>query len=466
MGQQIGLIGLATMGQNLTLNIANKGFSVSVYNRTAQRTREFVKTKAAGRNIQDCATVEEFVGSLERPRKVLLMVKAGKAVDEILSQLVVYIGDGDIIIDGGNSHFTDTLRRQDALAEKGIHYIGAGISGGEEGALHGPSIMPGGPKEAYEQVRPILEAIAARTEDGPCVAYMGPGAAGHFVKMVHNGIEYGDMQLISEGYDLLQSAIHMEPAELAEVFGRWNGGVLKSFLIEITSRIFAKVDPQTGKPLVDQIVDKAGQKGTGKWASQVAMDLGVATPTINTAVEQRILSAYKDERGRASKVLKGPRMRYRGGRQELIDGVHDGLYASRICTYAQGMALLRAASQEYNWNLSLSEISRIWKGGCIIRAALLEKIQQAYVQEPNLANLLMDPEMAEVMMSRQGPWRMVVQAAARMGVAVPAISASLGYLDSYRRDRLPANLIQAQRDLFGAHQYERVDKPGMFHTEW
>ncbi len=466
MPQQFGLIGLAVMGQNLVLNVENKGFSVAVYNRTADKTRQFAETKAAGKNIKPCYTIQEFAASLDRPRKVMLMVKAGKPVDDMLEQILPHLEPGDIVIDGGNSYFLDTARRCDALAEKGIHYLGTGVSGGEEGALHGPSIMPGGPKEAYDQVAPIFNAIAARTDDGPCVTYIGPGAAGHFVKMVHNGIEYGDMQLIAEGYDMLRSAIRIDAAELADIFARWNRGVLNSFLIEITARIFAKVDPETNKPLVELIQDKAGQKGTGKWTSQVAMDLGIATPTINTAVEQRILSAYKDERLKASRLLKGPRLRYRGGRQELIDGVHDGLYASKICSYAQGMAMLRAASQEYNWNLNLSEIARIWKGGCIIRAAFLDKIKNAYHRDPNLPSLLMDREFAEGIMSRQGRWRMVVQTAARMGVAVPAFASSLGYFDSYRRDRLPANLIQAQRDLFGAHTYERIDKPGTFHTEW
>ena len=466
MAQQIGLIGLAVMGQNLVLNIEGKGFGVAVYNRTGEKTREFVETRAAGKNIKACYSMQEFVAQLDKPRKVMLMVKAGKPVDDMLEQLLPHLEHGDIVIDGGNSYFADTARRCDALAEKGIHYMGTGVSGGEEGALHGPSIMPGGPKEAYDQVAPILQAIAAKTEDGPCVTYIGPGAAGHFVKMVHNGIEYGDMQLIAEGYDMLRSGIRIDAAELADVFGRWNRGVLSSFLIEITARIFAKVDPDTGKPLVELILDKAGQKGTGKWTSQVAMDLGVSTPTINTAVESRILSAYKDERVKASRILKGPRLRYRGGRQELIDGVHDGLYASKICSYAQGMAMLRAGSQEYNWNLNLGEIARIWKGGCIIRAAFLDKIKQAYHREANLPNLLLDREFAEAIMSRQSRWRMVVQTAARMGVAVPAFAASLGYFDSYRRDHLPANLIQAQRDLFGAHTYERTDKPGTFHTEW
>jgi 6-phosphogluconate dehydrogenase len=466
MAQQFGLIGLAVMGQNLVLNIESKGFSVAVYNRTGERTREFAGGRAAGKNIKACYSIEEFAGSLDRPRKVMLMVKAGKAVDELLAQVVPHLAAGDIVIDGGNSYFADTARRGEALAEKGIQYMGAGVSGGEEGALNGPSIMPGGPKAAYEQVAPIFRAIAAKTEDGPCVTYIGPGASGHFVKMVHNGIEYGDMQLIAEGYDMLRSAIRIDAAELAEVFGRWNRGALSSYLIEITARIFAKVDPETGKPLVELILDKAGQKGTGKWTSQVAMDLGVATPTIHTAVESRILSAYKDERARASRLLKGPRLRYRGGRQELIDGVEDALYASKICSYAQGLAMLRAGSQEYDWNLNLGEIARIWKGGCIIRAAFLDKVKQAFQRDANLANLLMDHEFAEAIMGRQGAWRMVVQTAARMGVAVPGFAASLGYFDSYRRDRLPANLIQAQRDLFGAHTYERVDKPGTFHTEW
>jgi len=466
MAQQVGLIGLAVMGQNLALNIESKGFSVAVFNRTASRTQEFAAQRATGKDIKPTYSMEELAGSLERPRKIFLMVKAGEAVDQMLQQLVPHLEPGDIVIDGGNSFFKDTERRAAWLAEKGIHFIGTGISGGEEGALHGPSIMPGGPAEAYRQVEPILTAIAAKTDDGPCVTYIGPGGAGHFVKMVHNGIEYGDMQLIAEAYDMLRCALKMGPAELHEIFSRWNKGVLNSFLIEITAKIFSKIDEETGKPLIDLILDKAGQKGTGKWTSQTAMDLGVPTPTINAAVEARIISAYKDERVRASKVLKGPRMRYRGGRQELIDAIHDGLYASKICSYAQGMAMLRAASQEFNWNLNLAEIARIWKGGCIIRAAFLDKIKNAFLRDPNLTNLLLDREFAEAVMSRQARWRLVVQTAARMGVALPAFAASLAYFDSYRRERLPANLIQAQRDFFGAHTYERIDKPGVFHTQW
>jgi len=466
MAQQVGLIGLAVMGQNLVLNIESKGFSVAVFNRTGSRTEEFAAKRAVGKNIKATYSMEDFVAALERPRKIFIMVKAGPPVDAMLEQLVPHLEAGDIVIDGGNSFYQDTIRRADSLADKGVLYMGCGISGGEEGALHGPSLMPGGPEEAYRQMEPILTAIAAKVDDGPCVTYIGPGGAGHFVKMVHNGIEYGDMQLIAEAYDMLRCALKMTSAELAEIFGKWNRGVLSSFLIEITSHIFGKADEATGKPLVELILDKAGQKGTGKWTSQVAMDLGVPTPTINAAVEARIISAYKDERVRAAKVLKGPRMRYRGGRQELIDAVHDGLYASKICSYAQGMSILRAASQEYNWNLNFGEIARIWKGGCIIRAAFLDKIKQAYQRDPNLSNLLLDRDFAEAIMSRQARWRLVVQTAARMGVAVPAFAASLGYFDSYRRERLPANLIQAQRDLFGAHTYERIDKPGVFHTQW
>ena len=375
--QQFGVVGLDVMGRNIALNIEEKGFSIAVYNRTTSKAEEFVRENAS-KKVKMGRTPQEFVALLERPRKILLMVKAGLATDATIDALRPYLEPGDILIDGGNSHFPDTERREQTLRPTGIKFFGMGVSGGEEGARHGPSIMPGGDREAYEYLRPILEKIAAKApSDGvPCVTYCGERSAGHFVKMVHNGIEYGDMQLISEAYDMLRSAIRIDASELGEVFSRWNRGVLSSFLIEITARIFAKIDPDTGKPLVEQILDKAGQKGTGKWTSQVAMDLGVPTPTINTAVEQRIISAYKDERVKASRVLRGPRMRYRGGRQELIDGVHDGLYASKICSYAQGMALLRAASQEYNWNLDLGEISRIWKGGCIIRAAFLDKIKQ------------------------------------------------------------------------------------------
>jgi len=463
---EIGLIGLAVMGENLVLNMESKGFSVSVYNRTTDKVKRFLGGRASGKNIQGTYSIKELVDSLDSPKRVVMMVKAGPAVDELIDQIEPYLSKGDILIDGGNSLFRDTDRRYDALAPKGIHYMGTGISGGEEGALKGPSIMPGGPKEAYDRLAPLLTKIAAQVDDGPCCTYIGPSGAGHFVKMVHNGIEYGDMQLIGEAYDILKTALGLGSAELADIFARWNEGVLNSFLVEITAKIFTKIDEETGKPLVDMILDKAGQKGTGKWTSQVALDLGVAIPTINAAVEARILSAYKAERQSASKTLGTPAEKFKGKEDDLIDAVHDALYASKICSYAQGMAMMRAASEEYGWDLNLAEISRIWKGGCIIRARFLDLIKEAYRARPDLPNLLLHPQFSNWVLKAQDSWRSVVQTANGLGIPCLALSASLNYFDSYRRDRLPQNLTQAQRDLFGAHTYERVDREGIFHTEW
>jgi len=461
-----GLIGMGTMGQNLALNIEHHGFSVAVYNRTAARTREFMERRAAGKNIVAGYTIEEFVGLLKTPRKIMMMVKAGPPVDAVIEQLKPHLEPGDIIIDGGNSFFGDTERREKDLAALGIHFIGTGISGGEYGALHGPSIMPGGPREAYELVEPIFKAIAAKVNGDPCVTYIGPRGAGHYVKMVHNGIEYGDMQLIAESYDLLSRGAGLSAAELHQIFADWNRGELSSYLIKITADIFAKVDEETGKPLVDVILDEAKQKGTGKWTSQNALDLGVPTPTTNVAVIARIISAYKEERVRASKVLSGPSPKYEGDRERLIRALRAALYAAKICSYAQGFALLRAASTEYKYNLPLAEIARIWRGGCIIRAQFLDKIRAAFERDPDLPNLLLDPEFAEAVQSRQDEWRFVVQTAVGLGIPCPAFAVSLAYYDAYRSERLPANLIQAQRDYFGAHTYRRIDKEGSFHTEW
>jgi len=457
---------MGTMGQNLALNIEHHGFSVAVYNRTAARTREFMERRAAGKNIVAGYTIEEFVGLLKTPRKIMMMVKAGPPVDAVIEQLKPHLEPGDIIIDGGNSFFGDTERREKDLAALGIHFIGTGISGGEYGALHGPSIMPGGPREAYELVEPIFKAIAAKVNGDPCVTYIGPRGAGHYVKMVHNGIEYGDMQLIAESYDLLSRGAGLSAAELHQIFADWNRGELSSYLIKITADIFAKVDEETGKPLVDVILDEAKQKGTGKWTSQNALDLGVPTPTTNVAVIARIISAYKEERVRASKVLSGPSPKYEGDRERLIRALRAALYAAKICSYAQGFALLRAASTEYKYNLPLAEIARIWRGGCIIRAQFLDKIRAAFERDPDLPNLLLDPEFAEAVQSRQDEWRFVVQTAVGLGIPCPAFAVSLAYYDAYRSERLPANLIQAQRDYFGAHTYRRIDKEGSFHTEW
>ncbi|MGB2937151.1 MAG: NADP-dependent phosphogluconate dehydrogenase [Phycisphaerae bacterium] len=465
MAQQVGLVGLAVMGQNLALNIESKGFSVAVFNRTGSKTEAFVKGPAAGKNIVGTHEPKELCASLERPRRIILMVKAGAPVDAMIEQFRPHLEKGDLVIDGGNSFFKDTERRLDDLAKDGILYIGTGISGGEEGALHGPCIMPGGSEEAYALVRDVLERCAAQV-DGPCCAYIGPRGAGHFVKMVHNGIEYGIMQCIAEVYDLMKSVVGLEPPRMSSVFAEWNEGELGGYLVEITAACLAKTDPETGRPLVDVILDKAGQKGTGKWTSQNALDLGVACPTIDMAVEARILSAFKEERVAASKILKGPVAQPAADRKKWIAAMHDALYVATICCYAQGMALLREASREYDYSLHLDEIARIWKGGCIIRAKLLDPITAAYRRKPDLANLLVDDSLARMVNEKVGALRSVVCEGARAGAAVLGLASALGYVDSYRRARLPQNLTQAQRDCFGAHTYERVDKQGSFHTQW
>jgi len=463
----IGIIGLAVMGENLALNMESKGFSVAVFNRTTEVTEKFASGRGKGKNIQPARTMEEFVEALKKPRKAMIMVKAGAPVDAVINQLAPLFDKGDVIIDGGNSLFTDTQRRGKELENKGIHFVGMGVSGGEEGALKGPSLMPGGSRESWEIIAPIFRKIAAQVDGEPCCRYMGPDGAGHYVKMVHNGIEYGDIQLICEAYAILKDIVEMDAAQLAETFAEWNRGELDSYLIEITSQIFRKIDPQTGTPLVDVILDKAGQKGTGIWTLQAAIRQSVVISTINAAVEARVVSSRKEDRVAASKILPQPRGRkFRGNRARFVNAVRDALYASKIVSYAQGMELLRAASTEYKWNLNLSDIATIWRGGCIIRAKFLNRIVEAYQRDPALHNLLLDRYFTKIIRKTQRNWRVAVSTAIKHGVAVPAFSASLAYFDSYRQARLPANLLQAQRDFFGAHTYERVDKPGVFHTEW
>ena len=463
----IGLIGLAVMGENLVLNMETRGFTVAVYNRTVQKVTDFIEGRAKGKNIIGTYSLEEFVGSLKRPRKVMLMVKAGKPVDDFIAKLIPLLDKGDIIIDGGNSHFSDTIRRTREVEEKGLLYVGAGVSGGEEGALKGPSIMPGGSYEAWSHISPVFKTIAAKVDDGsPCCEWVGSDGAGHFVKMVHNGIEYGDMQLISEAYYILKHALGMSAEEMQKVFEEWNRGELNSYLIEITADILSKVDKETGQPLVEVILDTAGQKGTGKWTSQAALDLGVATPTITEAVYARFISSIKDERIAASKVFSGPHVKFEGDKKQFIEAIRQALYASKICSYAQGFAMMRQASKEYNWNLNFGEIALMWREGCIIRAQFLENIKDAFDKQADLPNLLMAPYFKEAVEKAQENWRLVVSTAVNLGLPVPAFSSALSYFDSYRRDTLSANLIQAQRDYFGAHTYNRVDKPGKFHTEW
>lgn len=465
--QQFGLIGLAVMGENLALNVERNGFPIAVYNRTRTKTDAFMAERAQGRQVVAAFTPEELVASLERPRRILVMVKAGAPVDAVIQQLKPMLEPGDVLIDGGNSLYEDTVRRTEELEAVGLRFIGMGVSGGEEGALNGPSLMPGGTEAAYKDLSPILTKIAAQVDDGPCVTYIGPGGAGHYVKMVHNGIEYGDMQLIAEAYDLLKNVLGLSHTELHQVFSEWNTtDELNSFLIEITAEIFTYVDPDTQQPLVELILDQAGQKGTGRWTVMSALELGVPIPTITAAVNARITSAFKDERVKAAQILTGPTATFSGDKQAFIGKVRDALYCSKICSYAQGMALMNTASRELSFNLNLSEISRIWKGGCIIRAGFLDKIKSAFADDPALANLLLAPEFRQTILDRQQSWREVMATAAQLGVPVPAFSASLDYFDSYRRDRLPQNLTQAQRDFFGAHTYQRIDKEGTFHTEW
>src|SRR5712691_3102732 len=462
---QVGLVGLAVMGENLALNIEEKGFPIAVFNRTVSKVDEFI-ARNPGKQLRGCHSIEELVAAIERPRPIILLVKAGEAVDAMIAAIRPHLQPGDILVDGGNSYFLDTERRAKELAAAGLQFVGMGVSGGEEGARHGPSLMPGGPRAAYERLEPILTKIAAQVDDGPCVTYIGPGGAGHYVKMVHNGIEYGDMQLIAEAYDLLKNVAGLDAPGLSEVFADWNRGDLQSYLIEITADIFRRTDPETGKPLVEMILDTAGQKGTGKWMSQNAFDLGAALPTINAAVEARILSAAKADRVAASQVLRGPSTMYVAEPRAVVGQVRQALYAAKVCSYAQGMHQLRLAGEEYDYNLDLGGIARIWKGGCIIRAALLDKIRAAYARRPDLPNLLMDEQFRGEIDERQPAWREVIALAARHGIPCLAMGDSLGYFDMLRRDRLPANLIQAQRDYFGAHTYQRIDREGIFHTEW
>lgn len=464
--QQFGVIGLAVMGKNLAMNIESRGYIVSVFNRSKEKTEEMLQ-ETEGKNIFGTYTMEEFVQSLEVPRKIMLMVKAGPATDATIEQLKPLLDKGDIVIDGGNTFFVDTQRRNKELSELGIHFIGTGVSGGEEGALKGPSIMPGGQKEAYELVAPIFQDISAKVNDEPCTTYIGPDGAGHYVKMVHNGIEYGDMQLICEAYFIMKHVLGLEAQELHEVFADWNKGELDSYLIEITADIFTKVDEETGKPLVDLILDTAGQKGTGKWTSQSALDLGVPLPMITESVFARFISAMKDERTKASKVLTGPEIKaFTGDKAAYIESVRKALYLSKIVSYAQGFAQMRAASEEYNWDLNYGEIAMIFRGGCIIRAQFLQKIKDAYDRDPELKNLLLDPYFSDITEQYQSALREVISGAVLNGIPVPSFAAALAYFDNYRTETLPANLLQAQRDYFGAHTYQRTDKEGVFHTNW
>ncbi len=465
----IGLIGLAVMGENLVLNMENRGFKVAVFNRTTSKVDAFLNTRAKDKNIVGCHSVEELVAKLARPRKVFLLVKAGAAVDMFIDLIIPHLEAGDIIIDGGNSHFPDTIRRTEYVENKGLLYIGTGVSGGEEGALNGPSIMPGGSARAWPHVREIFQSVSAKVGNGsPCCEWLGSDGAGHFVKMVHNGIEYGDMQMICEAYAMMRSVLGMKPAEISRVFDQWNEGELDSYLIKITRDILATTDEETGKPMVDVIMDKAGQKGTGRWTSLAALDLGVPAQTIAEAVFARALSAIKEERVLASNKLNGPCTQFSGDKQVFLEKLRQALFASKICSYAQGYQLMRAAATEYNWDLKFGDIALLWRGGCIIRAQFLGDIKEAFDSEPGLQNLLMAEYFKNAVENSQSAWREVVATAVIHGVPVPAFSSALAYYDGYRSAVLPASLLQAQRDYFGAHTYERVDKPSgeFFHTNW
>ena len=484
---EIGLIGLAVMGQNLALNIADHGFQISVYNRTTEKTGKFVaENPNTPGGLVGCTTLEEFVGSLSRPRKIVLLVQAGAGTDAVIDGLVPLLAQGDIIIDGGNSKWTDPIRREKALREKGLRFIGSGVSGGEEGARFGPALMPGGDREAYKLLEPVWNAVAAKVDRKtgrpllgaapgkpvkggvPCNTYIGPDGAGHYVKMVHNGIEYGDMQMICEAYDLMRNVLGMSAPEIGRVFAKWNKGALDSFLVEITADILQQADPVTGQPIVDLILDTAGQKGTGKWTSVSALDMGVPAPTVAEAVFSRCLSAVKDERVAASRILAGPKKKFAGNRAAFLKAIHDALYCSKICSYAQGFQLMREAQKEYQWTLNFGKIAQIWRGGCIIRAVFLQKITEAFGANPKLANLLLDPYFNATVKKAQHNWRHVVATAVTFGVPVPTFSSALSYYDGYRAARLPANLLQGQRDFFGAHTYERLDQPRgkFFHIDW
>ena len=464
----IGLIGLAVMGQNLVLNMNDRGFKVAVYNRTTSKVDDFINSSAKNTQVVGTHSLEELVGALKRPRRVMMMIQAGNPVDKVIDQLLPLLEAGDIIIDGGNSNFQDSIRRTEYIESKGLRFIGTGISGGEEGARHGPSIMPGGSPEAWPYVKDIFQGIAAKVEDGsPCCDWVGEGGAGHFVKMVHNGIEYGDMQLIAESYYLLKSLLGMSYPEMHQVFAEWNRGKLNSYLIEITSDILAFKDTD-GEPLVEKILDSAGQKGTGRWTAIEALEEGIPLTLIVEAVMARSLSALKDERLEASKILRGPKTSFDGQRQAFVASIHDALYASKIVSYTQGYMLMRAAAKEYNWNLNYGGIALMWRGGCIIRSIFLGKIKQAYERDPGLVNLLLDPYFRIEVENAQAAWRQVVAEAVKAGAPAPAMSSALAFYDGYHHEHLPANLIQAQRDYFGAHTYERLDRPRgeVFHTNW
>ncbi len=463
----IGLVGLAVMGENLILNMESHGFIVAIYNRTIEKVDNFINGRGKGKNIIGAHSIEELISNLKRPRKIMLMVKAGKPVDDFIELLLPHLEKGDIIIDGGNSHFPDTIRRTKYLEEKGFLYIGTGVSGGEEGALKGPSIMPGGSPEAWQHVKPIFQSIAAKVEDGtPCCDWVGENGAGHFVKMVHNGIEYGDMQLICEAYQIMKDLVGLSYEEMHTVFKEWNEGELNSYLIEITRDILGF--RENGSPLVEKILDKAGQKGTGKWTVVASLDLGAPLTLIGEAVYGRTLSALKDERVEASKVLSGPKPKFEGNKKEFIEDLRKALYAAKMVSYTQGYILMKYAAQEYNWNLNYGGIALMWRGGCIIRSIFLGKIKEAFDKNPKLSNLLLDPFFKEKIESSQESWRKVISASVLNGIWIPALSTALNYFDGFRNSRLPANLLQAQRDYFGAHTYERVDKPRgeFFHTNW
>jgi 6-phosphogluconate dehydrogenase len=470
----IGLIGLAVMGRNLVLNMADHGFQVAVFNRTTRRMDEFMADAARGKSIVPCQRPEELVQHLKRPRRVMMMVKAGEPVDQTIRQFAPLLEAGDILIDGGNSYYQDTERRIKELDARGIFYLGSGISGGEEGARNGPSIMPGGSPDAWPHVKPIFQGIAAKVgpnNDIPCCEWVGSGGAGHYVKMIHNGIEYGDMQLICEAYSLMKDGLGLSNARLYDIFAQWNKGELDSYLIEITRDIFSVIDPESDNALVDMILDRAGQKGTGKWTGQLALDLGVPTTLITAAVFARILSSQKEKRVRAGKILAGPRgavekWRESVNSEQFIEAVRQALYASKICSYAQGFFQLQAAAGENGWELNYGEIAMMWRGGCIIRAVFLEHIKEAFERDAGLENLLLDPYFTQAVASNQDGWRQVVGTAAGLGLPIPAVSAALNYYDGYRSERLPHNLLQAQRDYFGAHTYERIDREGNFHSDW
>ena len=465
---QFGIIGLGTMGRNLALNFESREYAVAVWNLETAWVDDFLGAHQRAR-FTGARSLQELVGALERPRRIVMMIPAGEPVESMIGQLQPLLDHGDILVDGGNSWFEDTRRREARLRPAGLHFVGCGVSGGEEGARYGPSLMPGGSTEAWQALKGGLEKIAATTEAGPCVTHVGPDGAGHFVKMVHNGIEYGDMQLIAESWDVLRRGLGMTASETADVFAQWNEGPLGSFLVELTAQVCRVVDPETGRALVDVVEDKAGQKGTGRWTAQVALELGVAIPTIAAAIDARVLSSLKTQRVAAERVLAGPEARsaFRAGeRQQVVDDLATALYASRLCAYAQGMALIRHGSDKYEWRIDLAEIGRIWKGGCIIRARLLDPVRHAFARRPSLENLLIDPPIADAVSAAQPGWRRVAGRAAEAGIPIPAHAASLAYFDAYRTGRLPQNLTQAQRDAFGAHKYERIDRPGAVHSEW